>query len=184
MISGLAGWNRFGLVPRVSRQELTGRAWRLLTLVLRLEAVGVVLVLGLTSALTLQNPRATDTSLGAAPAAAHVLSAGGTPVLAELGTGHLNGRFRPGESGASVITFDLSDAGGSPIVPLGLPQVSAAEPNLSLGPVLAEVEPGQTPGSYRAVMVLPEPGQWKITVAVRVNELERPAAVIDVAVSG
>ncbi|WP_166793254.1 copper resistance CopC/CopD family protein [Cryobacterium lactosi] len=184
MIGGLAGWNRFGLVPRVSRQELTGRAWRLLTLVLRLEAVGVVLVLGLTSALTLQNPRATDTSLGAAPAAAHVLSAGGTPVLAELGTGHLNGRFRPGESGASVITFDLSDAGGSPIVPLGLPQVSAAEPNLSLGPVLAEVEPGQTPGSYRAVMVLPEPGQWKITVAVRVNELERPAAVIDVAVSG
>lgn len=171
VIGALAAWNRFGLVPRLARGDMKGRAWHRLALAIRLEALGVVLVIGLTSALTLQNPRAAEVS---APA--------GTPVAVELGTGHLTGRFSPGTAGVNVITFDLSDSGGAPIVPLGIPQVSAAEPNLSLGPLAAKVEPGKTAGSYRAEVVLPVAGQWKITVAVRVNELEQPAAVADVVV--
>ncbi|MCY7289285.1 MAG: hypothetical protein LH624_13815, partial [Cryobacterium sp.] len=148
-----------------------------------LEAVGVVLVVGLTSALTLQNPRATE--ILAAPAAATEISdLGGTPVLADLGTGHLTGRFSPGTAGVNVITFDLSDVGGAPLVPLAIPQVSVSEPNLSLGPLAAVVKPGKTPGSYRAVVVLPVAGQWRFTAAVRVNELEQPAAVVDVVVVG
>ncbi len=103
-------------------------------------------------------------------------------MVADLGTGHLTGRFSPGTAGVNVIAFDLTDAGGAPIVPLGLPQVSVAEPNLSLGPLTAKVEPGTTPGSYRAVVVLPVAGQWKITTAVRINELEQPAAVADVVI--
>lgn len=174
VIGALAAWNRFGLVPRLAREAITGIAWRRLALAIRLEAVGVVLVVGVTSALTLQNPRATDTP--ADPAAV------GTPVVADLGTGHLTGRFSPGTAGVNVIVFDLTDAGGAPIVPLGLPQVSVAEPNLSLGPLTAKVEPGTTPGSYRAVVVLPVAGQWKITTAVRINELEQPAAVADVVI--
>ena len=176
VIGGLAAWNRFGLVPRLARGGIEGQAWHRLALAIRLEAVGVVLVIGLTSALTLQNPRATDNLAEPVPAA--------TQVLADLGTGHLTGRFSPGTAGVNVITFDLSDSGGAPIVPLGMPQVSVAEPNLSLGPLAAKVEPGKTPGSYRAEVVLPVAGQWKITVAVRVNELEQPAAVADVAVGG
>ncbi len=173
VIGGLAGWNRFGLLPRLAREGIRGKAWYRLALAVRLEAVGVVLVLGLTSALTLQNPRANEVK---APVE--------TPVLVELGTGHLAGRFTPGTAGVNVLTFDLTDVGGNPIVPLGMPQVSVAEPNLSLGPLAAKVEPGETPGSYRAVVVLPVAGQWKITTAVRVNELEQPAAVIDVVVVG
>ena len=184
VISGLAAWNRFGLVPRLARGETTGRAWRRLALAIRLEVVGVVLVVGLTSALTLQNPQATDTPAEAGPAATALFTPVGTPVAADLGTGHLSGRFGPGTAGVNVITFDLTDAGGAPLVPLGMPQVSVAEPNLSLGPLAAEVEPGKTPGSYRAVIVLPVGGQWRITAAVRVNELERPAAVADVVVVG
>jgi copper transport protein len=124
----------------------------------------------------MQNPRATDNPARPAPAA--------TEVLVDLGTGHLRGRFSPGTPGVNVITFDLTDAAGTPIVPLSMPQVSVAEPNLSLGPLAAEVEPGKTPGSYRAAVVLPVAGQWKITAAVRVNELEQPAAVADVVVTG
>lgn len=182
VIGGLAAWNRFGLVPRLARGGTAGRAWHRLALAVRLEAVGVVVVVGLTSALTLQNPRDTDATAGPAPATAGVSASVGSPVLADLGAGHLTGRFSPGTAGANVITFDLTDAGGAPIVPLGLPQVSVAEPNLSLGPLTAEVEPGDTPGSYRARVLLPVAGQWKITAAVRVNELEQPAAVADVVV--
>ncbi|MBG6057778.1 copper transport protein [Cryobacterium sp. MP_M5] len=177
VIGAVAAWNRFVLVSRLAREDITSRAWQRLGLAIRLEAVGLVLVLGLTSALTMQNPRATDTA--AAPAQAASL---GTPLLADLGTGHLTGRFSPGTPGVNVITFDLTDAGGEPVVPLTMPQVSVAEPNLSLGPLTAEVEPGQTPGSYRAVVVLPAAGQWKITAAVRVNEQEQPAAIADVVV--
>ncbi|MCB5282779.1 MULTISPECIES: CopD family protein [unclassified Arthrobacter] len=182
IIGALAAWNRFGLVPRLKREGITGSAWPRLALAIRVEAVGVVLVVGLTSALTLQNPRATDNPAELVAAAAEASTSVGTPVLAELGTGHLTGRFSPGTAGTNVITFDLTDAGGAPIVPLGMPQVSVAEPNLSLGPLAAEVQPGETPGSYRAAVVLPVAGQWKITAAVRVNELEQPAAVADVVV--
>lgn len=180
VIGALAAWNRFGLVPRLARGGTTGSAWNRLARAIRLEAAGVVVVVGLTSALTLQNPRETDTTAGPAPAG--VSAAVGSPVLADLGTGHLTGRFSPGTAGANVITFDLTDAGGAPIVPLALPQISVAEPNLSLGPLAAEVEPGEKPGSYRARVLLPVAGQWKITAAVRVNELEQPAAVADVVV--
>lgn len=181
-IGGLAAWNRFGLVPRVSREGVAGNAWRRLALAVRLEAVGVVVVLGLTSALTLQNPRETETAAAPVPAAAGASAPGGTPVLADLGTGRLTGRFSPGTAGVNVITFELTDAAGAPIVPLALPQVSLAEPNLSLGPLAAKVERGNKPGSYRAEVELPAAGQWKITAAVRVNELEQPAAVVDVVV--
>ncbi|MDJ0378317.1 CopD family protein [Cryobacterium sp. PH31-L1] len=182
VIGGLAAWNRFGLVPRLTREDFTGQAWHRLSLAVRLEAVGIVLVIGLTSALTLQNPRASESepALTAATASTRV----GSPMLADLGTGHLTGRFSPGTAGVNVITFDITDADGTPIVPLDLPQVTVAEPNLSLGPLAATVEAGNTPGSYRAVVVLPVAGQWKITAAVRVNELERPAAVADVVVVG
>ena len=184
MIAGLAAWNRFWLVPRLARDGISGRTWSRLAMAIRLEAIGLVLVLGLTSALTLHNPRATDTLAVPGPAVTEVPAPVGTPVLADLGTGHLTGRFSPGAAGVNVITFDLTDAGGTAIVPLGMPQVSVAEPNLSLGPLSAEVEPGEKPGSYRAVVVVPVAGQWKITAAVRVNEVEQPAAVTDVVVVG
>lgn len=97
-IGGLALWNRFALVPHLARDCMTGRAWHQLGLAVRLEAVGVVLVVGLTSALTLQNPRATE-SLAAPAAATEISDLRGTPVLADLGTGHLTGRFSPGTAG-------------------------------------------------------------------------------------
>lgn len=173
IVGGVALWNRFRLVPQLGREGVPSRAWRQLALALRLEVAGLVLVICLTSVLTLQNPRASATP---EPAPA------GTPVLAVLATGHLTGRFTPGKVGANVITFDLTDAGGRPIVPLGVPQVSVAEPNLNLGPLAAEVRPGATPGSYRAEVVVPAAGQWQITTAVRVSEAEQPAAVATVVV--
>lgn len=184
VIGGLAAWNRFWLVPRLARDGISGRTWSRLALAIRLEAIGLVLVLGLTSALTMQNPRATNTVAEPAPAGTEVPVPRGTPVIADLGTGHFTGRFSPGTAGVNVITFDLTDAGGTAIVPLGMPQVSVAEPNLSLGPLSAEVEAGEKPGRYRAVVVVPVAGQWKITAAVRVSEVEQPAAVTDVVVVG
>lgn len=168
-IGGLAAWNRYGLLPRLARERIRNRAWNRLSFAIRLEAVGVVLVLGLTSALTLQNPRADHMPV---PVQAQV--------QAELDTGHLTGQFSPGTAGDNVLTFNLTDVGGTPIVPLSMPQVSVAEPNLSIGPLSATVESGDLPGSYRAEIVLPVRGTWKVTVAVRINELEQPAAIFDV----
>jgi copper transport protein len=178
-IGAVAVWNRLGLVPRLLRPGADARAWRRLARAVRLEAVGLVLVLGVTSALTMQDPRAGH-GLTPAPAPAPA----GTAVLADLGTGHLTGRFGPGTSGVNVITFDVTDAGGAPVVPLGVPQVTVAEPNLGLGPLTADVRAGTAPGSYRAEIVVPTAGQWVITTAVRVNELQQPAAVVDVVVVG
>ncbi len=175
VVAGLAVWNRFWLVPRLGRDRVTTRAWGRLALALRMEALALVLVLGLTSALTMQSPRAT-----AAPEPAPRVAT----VSAVLGTGHLTGRFSPGKAGPNVLTFALTDAGGRPVVPISLPQVSAAEPNLGLGPVVAVVRPGTTPGSYRAEVVLPADGQWTITTAVRISEVEQPAAIADVVVVG
>jgi copper transport protein len=175
VVGAVAIWNRFRLVPRLRREGVASQAWRQLARALRLEVVGLVLVLGLTSVLTVHDPRASLTPQRLP---------GGTPVVAALGIGHLTGRFVPGRVGVNVITFSLTDAGGRPIIPLGVPQVSVAEPNLSLGPLTAQVRPGATPGSYRAEVVVPEAGQWQITAAVRVSELEQPAALATVVVLG
>jgi len=183
-IAGIAAWNRYGLLPRLTRGGRRGQSWRRMVSAVRLEVVGVVLVVGLASALTMQNPGATDAAPVSTLAASEVISEAGTPVLADLGSGLLTGRFSPGKAGVNVITFALTDAGGAPIVPIALPTVSVSEPNLSLGPLVAVVEPGDKAGSYRAVLTLPAAGQWKITAAVRVNELEQPAAVVDVVVVG
>ncbi len=182
VIAGIAAWNRFGLLPRLARESLDGRAWRGMVRAVRLEVVGVVLVVGLASALTMQNPGATDASPESNLAASEALAQGGTPMLTDLGADVFTGRFGPGRAGVNVITFELTDHGGASIVPIALPTVSVSEPNLSLGPLVAVVEPGDRPGSYRAVVVLPAAGQWKITAAVRINEREQPAAVIDVVV--
>lgn len=178
VIGVLAGWNRYRVIPRLVQEPAEGRAWRRLVQVMRLEVCGLVLVVGLAAVITMQNPRQTDGAV--LPSATR--AAWGIPVLADLGTGHLTGRFSPGIVGANVITFDLTDAGGAPMVPLDLPIVSVSEPNLSLGPLPAEVVSGTVPGSYRATIVLPAVGQWTITAAVRVTELERPAAVTEVVV--
>jgi copper transport protein len=181
VVGGLAAWNRFWLVPRLGRKGAATRAWRQLSRAVRLEAVGLVLVVGLTSALTMQNPRGGGSSVPTPPGTS-VPAPVGTQMLAVLGTGHLTGQFGPGTVGVNVITFDVTDAGGRPIVPLGMPTVSVAEPNLSLGPLIADVESAGTPGRYRAVVDVPAKGQWKITAAVRINEVEQPAAVADVVV--
>ncbi len=181
IVGGVAAYNRFRLVPRLHRRGVDPSAWRPLNRALRLEVLGLVLVLGLTSVLTLQNPRASvATQATGTPAATSAPAE--VPVTAELGTGHLTGRFAPGKVGVNVLTFDITDAGGKPIVPLGVPQVSVAEPGLSLGPLTAAVTPGPTPGSYRAEVAIPEEGQWQVTAAVRVSELEQPAAVATVVV--
>lgn len=183
VIGGLAAWNRFWLVPRLGRRPGDDLSWRRLSHVVRWEAVGLILVVGLTSVLTMQNPRAADAA-EPAPAVTGIPAPSGIPLLAELGTGHLSGQFGPGTTGTNVISFAITDAGGQSIVPLGIPQVSVAEPNLGLGPLFAEVQPGATPGSYRATVDVPAAGEWKITAAVRINELEQPAAVVDVVVVG
>jgi copper transport protein len=182
VIAGIAAWNRFGLLPRLARDRIKGQAWRGMLSAVRVEVVGVVLVIGLTSALTMQNPGASIAAPTSTLAASEVLSQDGTPLRADLGAGALTGRFSPGKAGVNVITFELTDAGGAPIVPIALPTLTVSEPNLSLGPLVAVVEPGDMPGSYRAVLTVPVAGQWKITAAVRVNELEQPAAVVDVVV--
>ncbi|WP_315913747.1 copper resistance protein CopC [Arthrobacter sp. lap29] len=172
VIGGFAAWNRFGLLPRLVNEGIKGKAWSRLALAVRLEAIGIVMVLGLTSALTLQNPRTLE-----------VLDPSGTEILVDLGTGHLTGTFSAGKAGTNVLLFTITDVGGDPLSPFSLPQVSVAEPNQSLGPLAATVKPGETEGSYQAEMDLPVAGMWKITVAVRINELEQPAAVIDVVVA-
>lgn len=170
MVGAVAVYNRFRLVPRLSR-GVDPSAWRLLTRVLRLEVAGLVLVLCVTSVLTLQNPR---------PSAAALART--TTVTAVLGTGHLTGQLTPGTVGANVLTFDLTDAGGRPILPLAVPQVSVAEPDLTLGPLAAVVTPASRAGSYRAEVTVPAAGQWQVTTAVRVSELEQPAAVTTVVI--
>lgn len=185
VIGGLAAWNRFALLPRVRHDGAARvRSWHQLGSAIRLEAIGVVVVVAITSALTLQNPGASVTL--ASPSREGIESSVpvGTTMEADLGTGRLTGRFSPGTAEVNVITFDITDAAGIPLVPLTTPEVTIAEPNLCLGPFAALVEPGETPGSFRAVVSLPVPGQWKITTAVRVNELEQPAAVADVVVVG
>ncbi len=178
VVGGLAVWNRAVLLPRLGDLDTHPAQWERLARAVRAEVVVLVLVVAATSVLGMQDP---GPGLGGGGAG----SAGAATVLAaDLGTGHLNASLTPGRPGVNVVTFQVVDAADQPVTPVAVPEVTVAEPELSLGPLKATVAPGEGPGSYRATVNIPAPGRWRINAAVRVSEFEQPSAVADVTIAG
>lgn len=176
--AGIAGWNRFVLLPRVRTEPEAGatrrqrrdaeaardRGLTRLGRLVAVEASVLVAVLAVTGVLVDQSPR---------PATAAVRT--GAPVVAGASLGSLTAlaTIAPGAVGRNVLLVQLQDAGGDPTETRYPPTVRLRSDDVDLGTV--EVR-SQAAGTYRGVVVLPHPGRWRVQVSLRLSEFENPVA--------
>lgn len=178
--AGLAGWNRFVLLPRArsagpQRRPVDGAAVEpgriAIARVVRAEATVLALVLALTGFLVDQSPR-----IEAAPAKVRStgVNAGrlgdGLVALAEL---------VPARVGQSRLRVQLQDSAGEPVEPVRAPVVRIASTQVDLGEVDLTSEAA---GTWSGPVVLPTTGQWRVQVSLRLSEFENPVTTLNLMV--
>jgi copper transport protein len=169
---GVAGWNRFRLLPQVRRavgyRDRTEAATRLRTAV-RAEAGLLVVALLLTGFLVNQVPRETQTT-EAVERATVVAVADDVKVVAHL---------QPGRVGTNTVTVQVQDATGEPVEPLAQPSISVGSESVDLGTRPAR---NVDSGTYQAQVVIPHPGTWEVQVSVRIGEFDNPVLRLETTV--
>ncbi|MFV2009761.1 MULTISPECIES: copper resistance protein CopC [unclassified Micromonospora] len=181
VLVGIAGWNRYRLVPRTRRPDAEAAAMRSLRRTVRAEAVLLVGVLAVTGVLVTRDPtdRASDTTAtGSADGRTSALE---QAVVADsaLGDGRVQIRITPGATGINALELALFDAAGQPLEPVAPPTVTVTLPEVGVGPLdrrLAQTGPGR----YEAVADFPLPGSWEVTVNARTSRFDSPIATIPV----
>lgn len=165
-VVAVAGYNRYRLLPRMSRAP----SWAALRRTVGIEAGGLVVILALTGFLVEQNPRVETTT--EAPGA---VAADG-----DLGTdGRVELSIAPGVRGENTLELHLTDPAGAPLIPHHPPTVRLTHPDAELGPFEhAVAETG--PGSYETTVDLPLTGAWVAEVVVRTSEFDEPIARLPV----
>ncbi|HWV23211.1 MAG TPA: CopD family protein, partial [Thermomicrobiales bacterium] len=165
----LAAWNKFRLVPAVERAPDNASAWRHLRRTVLAEAAMLVVVLGVTGFLVLQNPNLPEASAeSAAPAALPFAQ------TVPLGDGMLYVRVSPGDTGQNDVTVSVMDANHAPMDLLDHPQVNLTLPAQNLGPLTTMLEPEDDPGHYAGTIDIPVAGDWTLDVVTRVSKFEEP----------
>jgi copper transport protein len=170
LAAAIAAWNRYVLVPRAradgGHQERRNTAVRL-GRVVTVEASVIVLVLALTGFLVNQSPRAE----------AIVIPDGRTGVqTTQLGTdAKALATMTPARVGQNTILVQLQDLTGEPLEPTRLPEISLRSDELDLGQVNTT---SVAAGTFRAEVVLPAPGTWRVQVSLRLSEFDNPVAVV------
>jgi copper transport protein len=170
LAAAIAAWNRYVLVPRAradgGHQALRATAVRL-GRVVTVEAAVIVLVLVLTGFLVNQPPRAE----------ALVIPDGRTGVqTTQLGTdAKVLATMTPARVGQNTVLVQLQDLTGEPLEPTRLPEISLRSDELDLGEVKTR---SVAAGTFRADVVLPGPGTWRVQVSLRLSEFDNPVAVV------
>ncbi|GAA5154343.1 copper resistance CopC/CopD family protein [Nocardioides marinquilinus] len=192
LVVAAAGWNRFRLLPTATA-ERGGHAERrrgvlAVRTAVRVEAVMLVGLLGLTGFLTNTSPRAEA-------AAASVPEPSGVEVgvLGEgTGAGAADGQptgtkalvtMAPGTRGPNTISVQVQDDQGEPVDGFAAPTVSVSAvggEGTDLG-ALPVVPTGA--GTYAADVTIPAPGTWQVQVSVRRSEFDNPVTVVTFEVS-
>ncbi len=166
----IATWNRYVLVPRARAddgyQERRTTAVRLARVV-TVEAAVIVLVLALTGFLVNQSPRAE----------AVVIPDGRTGVqTTQLGTDvKALATMTPARVGQNTVLVQLQDLSGEPFEPVRLPEISVRSDDFDLGQVTTS---SVAAGTFRADVVLPAAGTWRVHVSLRLSEFDNPVAVV------
>lgn len=169
----LGAFNHFRLVPALVKRPDRVARWGYLHRTLRLEALALVAVLGVTGVLVDAVPAKTALDAKAVYSAE-----------AKLGSGSLNLVIDPARTGPTALHTYLLDAQGRPDDDVAGVEVALTQPKLGIGPVITELHRAG-PGHFVANGTLfGVPGRWTVTVRVRVDEFTEQAAVLRVNVSG
>jgi len=181
----LAGWNRFKLLPYLTKHPEAAARWRVLSRVVVAEAAILVAVLIVTGLLVSNSPVPATTAPTSAESSTshdHTSHAPERSFQMDLGEGTIRGHITPGDIGENTLSFELLDSTGSAVDPLEIPTVRISLPAATLGPFTAEVSNTASPGGYTAQVRLPLAGEWKIEIAVRISSFSQPIVIVPLTV--
>jgi copper transport protein len=169
VVVGLGGWNRWRTLPAVAAAVGYGdreRAAVTVTRTVRVEAVLLVVLLGVTGFLTNQSPRPAPVTAPSGTTGVGTATAGDLRVLAVMD---------PRRTGSNTVLVQVQDASGEPYDPPVNPVVELRADGLDLGAVT------MTPiaaGTYRGQVVVPRAGEWEVQVSIALGRFDNPVTTV------
>ncbi|QGN49702.1 copper resistance protein CopC [Micromonospora sp. WMMD558] len=173
VIVGIAAWNRYRLVPRITAADGTGPAWSALRRTVRAEAGLLAVVIATTGVLVTRSP-VEDGDPSAPPE-----RPASVELTAQLGNHRAAIVLTPGATGVNALQLTILDGERRLVEPVTAPELRFSLPAQNVGPLERSVS-RTAPGRYEAVAEFPLPGQWIVEVSVRTSKYENPVARIPV----
>ncbi len=174
VVAGIGGWNRWRTLPAVQAAVGFGdreRAAAAVTRTVRVEAVLLVVLLGVTGFLVNQSPRPAPVTPVSGSTGVGTATAGDLRVLAAMD---------PRRTGSNTLLVQVQDAAGEPYDPPTQPVVSLQTEGLDIGEVTMRAVGA---GTYRGEVVVPRPGVWEVQVSIRLSRFENPVTTVRLHVS-
>ncbi len=174
-VAAVAGWNRFRLLPAVQHAIFDGDASAPSRFgrTVRLEALGLLVVVLLTGFLVNTVPVEDATAITARP--------GTTMVDGEVGGVRVLAHLDPAAVGPNTIQVRLETAAGEALLPYAPPVITLASESVSLdAPAPTEL----TSAEFETEVVIPTAGDYRLRVSVRVDEFTNPVVDLPVYVAG
>lgn len=169
VLGALGAFNHFRLLPAVQRRPDRGARWRYLRTTVRLEALAMVVVLGVTGVL-----------VNTEPARNVVASQSLFSDTVEIESGSVNVVIDPARTGSITLHVYILDDNGRPDDSVQGVSVSLVQPELDIGPLDHDLDHAG-PGHFLTNDTLfTVPGKWKVTFHVRVDEFTERAGTVDV----
>ena len=167
--AGIGGWNRWRVLPAVRAAAGFGdreRAAAAVTRTVRVEAVLLVALLGVTGFLVNQSPRPVPITVASGTTGVGAATAGDLSVLAVMD---------PQRTGNNTLLVQVQDAAGEPYDPPTTPVVALSTDGLDVGEVTV------TPigaGTYRGQVVVPRAGEWEVQVSIELSRFDNPVTTV------
>ncbi len=169
----LAAANRFVLLPKVGEtagHDASRRAAGLVRRVVVAEAGLLVVVLLLTGFLVGRSPEVGRTAAGGLTGV-QTATLGDVRVLATLA---------PSSEGVNRLRVQVQDVTGEPIELAQAPTVAVKSDRLDLG---ERAMVSDDVGTLQTTVLLPEAGEWRVQVGIRIDEFSNPVATLRFAVA-
>ena len=173
LVAALGGWNRWRTLPAVVRAVGFGdreRAAAAVTRTVRIEAVLLVVLLGVTGLLVNQSPRPAPVTAESGTTGVGVATVGDLRVLAVMD---------PRRTGSNTLLVQVQDTAGEPYDPPATPVVSLRTEGLDLGTVV--VRPIAA-GTYQGEVVVPRAGEWEVQVGLALSRFDNPVTTVRLSV--
>ncbi len=173
LVIGIAVYNNRVLVPKIAGDEGTESTWLQLGQTIRIEILGLILVVAVTAFLVNLEPAAEAAGVS-----------GPLSTYVEFGDQQLNLVIDPNRTGVNTIHATVLSPAGLAGTLEGQVTFEFRMPDEDIGPIIREPLVAGPSHVIHTGSELAIPGDWEITVRERVSEFEEEVATVRVRVNG
>ncbi len=169
IVIGIAAWNRFRLVPTVTRQPDSHSAWGLLRKLVLSELALLILVVGVTGFLVNLSPREAASSL--TDEEIHLMH---EPIEINLVMGDtiVTGEMMHIVDRTYSVQLAITDSEGEIVLPEDDPRVTITLESLDIGPIPIVLNQSASGAIYTGSVDFPFSGTWTVAMSIRISTFE------------